>query len=306
MSALVAVVPVDAGELAVGGDEVIAEAGGRCVLIGSGVESAVAAVAGLATEVVPIEIGPFLPASWADALAGVLDHEEATLVLPGSPDGRDLAPRLAHLLDRPLVSGAVRVDDRRAVVVAHGGVERDVVLRRPAVVVMLTGVRAVEFGDDLDLISIDVSFSVSDDVTDAEILEILPADPATIDLAEARRVVAGGAGLGSAAALDRLGEVGLALGASLGATRVLTDAGWIAHTRQIGTTGVEIDPVFYLAVGISGAVQHLMGIGDPEHVIAVNTDPSCPMMNRADLALVTDAPAFVEALAQLLLAEIEP
>ncbi len=300
MTGLVAVVPVDGGELAVGGGEVIAEAGGRCVLIGSGVSEAIDAVAGLAGEVVPIEIGEFRPAAWADALAGVLDTEDATLVLPGSPDGRDLAPRLAHLLDRPLVSGAVRIDDRHAVVVANdGAVERDVVLRRPAVVVMLTGVRTVE-PDDRELVSIQARFSVSADVNDAEVLEILPADPATVDLAEARRVVAGGAGLGSAAALERLGEVGLALGASLGATRVLTDAGWIAHTRQIGTTGVEIDPVFYLAVGISGAVQHLMGIGKPEHVIAVNTDASCPMMNRADLAIVTDGPAYVEALAERL------
>ncbi len=131
-------------------------------------------------------------------------------------------------------------------------------------------------------------------------LELLPADPATIDLAEAKRVVAGGAGLGSAASLDLLGKVGLALGAGLGATRVLSDAGWISHARQIGTTGTEIDPEVYLAVGISGAVQHIMGIGDPEHVISVNTDASCPMMARADLAIVTDAPAFVAEMAKRL------
>ena len=91
-----------------------------------------------------------------------------------------------------------------------------------------------------------------------------------------------------------------ALGCSVGGTRVITDWGWLPFERQIGTTGVTVHPQLYLAFGISGAVQHVAGLGDPAHVIAVNRDASCPMMTLADLALVTDGPALVDELARRL------
>jgi electron transfer flavoprotein alpha subunit len=128
----------------------------------------------------------------------------------------------------------------------------------------------------------------------------LPPDPATIDLAEAGRIVGGGAGLGGPEVFALLAAVGRRLGAALGATRVATDLGWAPVERQIGTTGVTVDPVLYLAFGISGAVQHVTGLGAPEHVVSVNHDPSCPMMALATLAVVSDAPAVVAELARLL------
>ena len=131
---------------------------------------------------------------------------------------------------------------------------------------------------------------------DAIVLEVLPPDPATMDLAEAPRIVAGGAGLESPARFAQLAAAAEALGASLGATRVVTDRGWVGHERQIGTTGVVVDPRLYVAFGISGAVQHTSGLGQPDHIISVNTDPSCPMMQLADLAVVSDANAVLDEL----------
>ena len=75
----------------------------------------------------------------------------------------------------------------------------------------------------------------------------------------------------------------------MGATRVITDRSWVPHDKQIGTTGVVVDPDLYVAFGISGAVQHTAGLGDPDHIISVNTDPHCPMMQMSDLAIVSDA-----------------
>jgi electron transfer flavoprotein alpha subunit len=98
----------------------------------------------------------------------------------------------------------------------------------------------------------------------------------------------------------QLADVATALGASTGATRVVTDRGWVPHTRQIGTTGVVVDPQLYLAFGISGAVQHTAGLGDPDHMVSVNMDPHCPMMSMADLAVVADANETVAELAKLL------
>ena len=91
-----------------------------------------------------------------------------------------------------------------------------------------------------------------------------------------------------------------ALGGSAGATRVATDAGWTGYERQIGTTGVAVDPDLYVALGVSGAAQHIGGLGAPRHVVSVNTDPSCPMTAMADLGLVTDAGALLAELADRL------
>jgi len=81
---------------------------------------------------------------------------------------------------------------------------------------------------------------------------------------------------------------------------VATDAGWTGYERQIGTTGVTVDPDLYVALGVSGAAQHTGGIGSPRHLVSVNTDPSCPMTAMADLGLVTDARALLAELARRL------
>jgi electron transfer flavoprotein alpha subunit len=139
-------------------------------------------------------------------------------------------------------------------------------------------------------------------------MALIEPDPATMDLADARRVLAGGAGLvprqasdaQARALFDLLAEVAATLGASMGATRVATDAGWTGHERQIGTTGVSIDPDLYVALGVSGASQHTGGLGSPDHIVSVNLDASCPMTALADLGLVTDATAFLVRLAERL------
>ncbi|HWE70479.1 MAG TPA: mycofactocin-associated electron transfer flavoprotein alpha subunit, partial [Acidimicrobiales bacterium] len=139
---------------------------------------------------------------------------------------------------------------------------------------------------------------------DPEVIDVLKPDPATMDLADATRVLAGGAGLASRAtdararaAFELLAQVAAAMGASVGATRVATDAGWIGYERQIGTTGVAVDPDLYIAFGVSGATQHVGGLGTPRHVVSVNTDPSSPMTAMADLGLVTDGPELLAELA---------
>jgi len=135
---------------------------------------------------------------------------------------------------------------------------------------------------------------------DARVLVVQPPDAATMDLSEAQHIWAGGAGLDGAERFGQLAELGRRLGASVGATRVVTDRGWMGHERQIGTTGVVVQPRWYVALGISGAVQHTSGLGDPEHIISVNTDPHCPMMQLADVAIVADANAVLEALLEAL------
>jgi electron transfer flavoprotein alpha subunit len=321
---MVAVVVVRGGQLPLGGDEAVAEAGGSVVLAGSGTEAAARELLA-ARRVRCAELGDFAPGAWAAALAPLL-APTAVVILPASPDGRDLAPRLAHVLDRPLLAGATEIGQHRAVLVRRGGLVSEVHRIDGAVVATLVpGVRGVEprRGDAVpEVVAVEPArregaaaepgadagsgdqpattgeaVPVPGAVTrDASVVEVVPPDPATVDLADARRIVAGGAGLGGPEPFVLLERVAVALGAAFGATRVASDVGWAPHDRYIGTTGVAVDPDLYVALGISGAVQHVTGLGQPRHVIAVNTDASAPMMALADLAIVTDARALLAEL----------
>ncbi|HEY7625832.1 MAG TPA: mycofactocin-associated electron transfer flavoprotein alpha subunit, partial [Ilumatobacteraceae bacterium] len=222
---------------------------------------------------------------------------EPILVLPASPDGRDLAPRLAARLERPLYAQAMSVSPQRIELIRRGGDEIHSIQPAHAFVATLQpGVRGFDHNDSaMDVRS--ESAHVADG-NDAELEALLPPDAATIDLAEAERIVAAGAGLDDPRRIDQLAAFATALRASVGATRVVTDRGWVEHERQIGTTGVIVDPKLYVAFGISGAVQHTSGLGQPEHIVSVNTDPYCPMMQLADLAVVADANAVLDALVE--------
>jgi electron transfer flavoprotein alpha subunit len=293
---VLALIPVRDGTLPAGALEVAAECGGRALLVG---ERPADAVGHLGGEVTCCEAGAYRPAAWAAALAALLDNEPV-VVLPASPDGRDLGPRLAAVLDRPFFAGATRVD-RAGVVVPRDGGRSMHTMPAPArlVATLQVGVRGAEpASSPASVTRRDLSATTTPrPLVDAEVVEVLAPDAATVDLAEAGRIVGGGAGLRSAAQFEQLAELGRHLGASVGATRVITDRGWVGHERQIGTTGVVVDPDLYLAFGISGAVQHTSGLGDPDHVVSVNTDAHCPMMQLADLAVVADAN---EVLAELL------
>jgi electron transfer flavoprotein alpha subunit len=296
MPRCVAVVVVRDAVLPLGGTEAICEADRVVILIGSGTEAAATTLATIAADVTCIETSTSTPAALAAELVRVIDHER--VVLPASPDGRDLAPRLAALLDRPLLAGAVEVRADRVLLARRGGLSLDdVSVDGPVVITLQPGVRGVDTDPTAELVVRRVEAHAGSSMPDVEVLDVLPPDAATIDLAESPRILGGGAGLDGADRFAQLGRVAHTLGASMGATRVITDRGWIEHTRQIGTTGVVVDPELYIAFGISGAVQHTSGLGHPDHIISVNTDPHCPMMSMADLAIVADANAVIDALA---------
>jgi len=298
-----AVVPVRDGMVPLGGDEAVAEAGGRAVVIGSGTDVAADALTS-ATSVECAEVGAFAPGAWAGALAAVV--EQARLViLPASPDGRDLAPRLAHALGRPLWAGALRATPAVVVLARWGGlVTEERALTGPAVVTLEPGVRGASPAGEVRARR-EIALGWAEGAagaggagsSDAEVVEVIPADPRTVDLADAARILSGGAGLGGPGPFRVLDQVAGALGLTWGASRVAADLGWVDADRFIGTTGVSVHPELYIGLGISGAVQHVSGIGQPTHVVAVNTDASAPLMAMADLAIVTDAVALLDELA---------
>jgi electron transfer flavoprotein alpha subunit len=294
-----ALIPIRDGTLPAGTLETMAEAKGVALLAGSGTGRAVADLDVDAGWIGVAEIGEPAFGAWAAALAPVVEPYEVVL-MPASPDGRDLAPRLAAALGRPLLAGAVEYRDDEIRLSRCGGlVTEHVAVDGPVVVTLQPGVRGVEPRRRELPAPQPVAVEVRSG-RDAAVVDVSPPDPSTMDLAEARRILAGGAGLRGPADFTLLSRVATALGASMGATRVVADVGWVDHERYIGTTGVVVDPDLYVAFGVSGAIQHVTGLGSPQHVVAVNTDPSCPMMAMADLAIVTDAPALLAELARRL------
>jgi electron transfer flavoprotein alpha subunit len=324
-----AVVLARGGELPAGAAEAVTEAGGAVLVAGDGAEQAAAAAGrAAAARVWFCETGSglrpgLLAARLAPALAAV-----PLIVLPATADGRDLAPRLAARLGRPLLAGACaaslvaggpgvatqlcRLDDRIVLPVQVPG---------PAVVTLApgTGIIGPPLPGPAVVAPLGLPAGPGDQPGDADqpgaadphVLAVIPPDPAALDLAEAALVFGGGAGLASGldagaarAVFDLLTRVAAAAGAAAGATRVATDAGWAGPDRQIGTTGVTITPRRYVAFGISGAVQHTGGLGEPEQVASVNTDPYCPMTAMSSLGVIADARGTLVALARELGVEV--
>jgi electron transfer flavoprotein alpha subunit len=117
-----------------------------------------------------------------------------------------------------------------------------------------------------------------------------------ISLAEARLVVGGGRGVGSAEGFAKLDELANLLGGAVGGSRVVTNLGWRPHADQVGQTGTRIAPDLYIACGISGAIQHWVGCKGSKKILAINTDPEAPMMTKADYAVVGDLHEILPAL----------
>ena len=124
----------------------------------------------------------------------------------------------------------------------------------------------------------------------------VPAEAGAISLADARVVVGGGRGVGSAEGFAQLDELASLLGGTVGVSRVVTSAGWRPHAQQVGQTGTRIAPDLYIACGISGAIQHMVGARSAKAILAINTDRDAPMVTRATYAVIGDLHAILPAI----------
>jgi electron transfer flavoprotein alpha subunit len=133
--------------------------------------------------------------------------------------------------------------------------------------------------------------------------EVTESGPAGPRLKDARVVVAGGLGVGGAEHWHLVEEAAAALGGAVGASRAVTDLGWVTSAHQVGLTGTTVAPDLYIAIGISGAVQHVAGITRAKTIVAINKDPDANIVRMATFGAIGDAraivPAFVERVRQL-------
>ena len=227
--------------------------------------------------------------------------------------GRDLAPRVAGRLSTGCTADCTQldIDQGKGLIVAGKpflgrNVMADIICphHRPQVVTVRPGVMELPAQDKTrrgELIYADVDFKEED--IKVKILDSIKSDTVGVNLENAEKIIAGGMGLGDAAGFELLKELADLLGAEMGATSPPVDAGWISHERQIGQTGKVIRPRLYIACGISGAIQHYVGMINSELIVAINKNPKAEIFDFADYGIVDDlyeiVPEIIDELKKL-------
>ncbi|HZJ26660.1 MAG TPA: electron transfer flavoprotein subunit alpha/FixB family protein [Acidimicrobiia bacterium] len=253
--------------------------------------------------------GSLVGAVGAALLAGVVEQAQPDLVLFSQTyDGRDAMGRLSARLDRPVVTNGLSVttdgDTVRVGTQIFGGatiVETEFTGSAP----YLAGIRPKSFvaepsGGSAAAVE-QVSISDAGRGTEAKVLDHHVEESEGPKLEEATVVVSGGRGIGSEESYGPLvDELANLLKGASGASRAIVDAGWVPYSKQVGQTGKTVKPKVYIALGISGATQHLVGMKGSDNIIAVNKDAEAPIFSVADLGIVGDVqkvvPKLIEAL----------
>lgn len=275
---------------------------------GSGDAAAEAAKYGPSQIRTAQDVAAYSADAYATIAASVATELGATVILfPATAMGVDVAPRVAAALEAGLVTDITGLE-------LDGG---SLVATKP----MYSGkaVATVVYESDVKIATLRSNvFPMEENPTDApvsavdvsgvtagaSVTETKVQEGGKVQLTEAEIIVSGGRGLKGPENFPMLQELADQLGAALGASRAAVDAGWIDHSHQVGQTGKVVSPKVYIACGISGAIQHLAGMGSSKFIIAINKDEDAPIFNLASLGVVGDlfkiVPALKEELAKAL------
>ena len=245
------------------------------------------------------------------AVVTLIEKYHPSIVLYGATNnGRDLAPRVACRLETGLTADCTEldIDEETGLLVStrptFGGNLMATILcpdHRPQMSTVRPGVfkkGTPDEGRTGEIVAEDVHIDPAQ--IRVSLVERVKEVAEAVNLEEAEIIVSGGRGLKEAKGFDLIRELAEVLGATVGASRAAVDAGWISHVHQVGQTGKTVAPKLYIAVGISGAIQHLAGMSGSDTVVAINKDPDAPIFDVADYAVVGDlyevVPALIEAI----------
>ncbi|TMQ74320.1 MAG: electron transfer flavoprotein subunit alpha/FixB family protein [Candidatus Eisenbacteria bacterium] len=255
--------------------------------------------------------GHYEPAGYARAVVAAVEKVKPAVVLfSASAMGRDLAPRVAARLGVGLAADCtgLAVEGGRLIasrpVYAGKAVQRVAFTGAPALVSLRPKVFAPAPAQNGGAPAV-TPLAIEHDpaAARARVLEVRTGSAGKVDLTEAEIIVSGGRGLKGPENFAMIEALAAALGATVGASRAVVDAGWRPHGDQVGQTGKTVSPKLYVAVAISGAIQHLAGMSSSRCIVAINKDPDAPIFKVADFGVVGDAfevvPALTEAVKAL-------
>lgn len=245
------------------------------------------------------------------AVVTLIEKYHPSIVLYGATNnGRDLAPRVACRLETGLTADCTEldIDEETGLLVStrptFGGNLMATILcpdHRPQMSTVRPGVfkkGTPDEGRTGEIVAEDVHIDPAQ--IRVSLVERVKEVAEAVNLEEAEIIVSGGRGLKEEKGFELIRELAEVLGATVGASRAAVDAGWISHVHQVGQTGKTVAPKLYIAVGISGAIQHLAGMSGSDTVVAINKDPDAPIFDVADYAVVGDlyevVPALIEAI----------
>jgi electron transfer flavoprotein alpha subunit len=232
----------------------------------------------------------------ADAMATLAGEHKPDLILIASTYlGRDVAGRLAAKLDVPVIANGLDVSGDGEVSVGSSifGATQNVTTvfegGKPAIALIRPKSFAAESGGGGAATVSPVTATIEDKHRGARLIEHRTEESSGPKLEEAKVVISGGRGLGDPKNFEVLEQLASLIGGAVGASRAVVDAGWVPYSMQVGQTGKTVKPEVYIAVGISGAMQHTVGMKGAKTIVAINRDADAPIFKLADLGVVGDA-----------------